>query len=68
MDKARKLIRPNPRVPVIWKDRERKPVLDALVKILKTHVFYWRRSWRGGLKRSRSETISIMYMKSPFAR
>ena len=61
MNRARKLIRPNPRVPVIRKDREGKPVLNALVKFLKTHVFYWRRSWRGGLKRSRSKTILIPY-------
>ena len=34
MDNAGKLIRPNPRVPIIRKDGERKPVLSALVKIL----------------------------------
>ncbi|MHB1806227.1 MAG: hypothetical protein ACYCR2_06685 [Thermoplasmataceae archaeon] len=34
MDNAGKLIRPNPRVPIIRNDRERKPVLAALVKIL----------------------------------
>ena len=37
MDQARKLIRPNPREPIIRKDKERKPVLDALVKIFETH-------------------------------
>jgi len=37
MDNARKLIRPNPCEPIVRKDRERKPVLDALVKILETH-------------------------------
>ena len=34
MDNAGKLIRPNPRVPIIRKDGKRKPVLAALVKIL----------------------------------
>ena len=34
IDNAGKLIRPNPRVPIIRNDRERKPVLAALVKIL----------------------------------
>ncbi|MHB8359633.1 MAG: hypothetical protein ACYDCP_09060 [Thermoplasmataceae archaeon] len=34
MDNAGKLIGPNPRVPIIRNDRERKPVLAALVKIL----------------------------------
>jgi len=34
MDNAGKLIRPNPRVPIIRKDKERKPILEALVKIL----------------------------------
>ncbi len=37
MDNARKLIRPNPREPIIRKDRERKSVLAALVKILETN-------------------------------
>ncbi len=36
-DQARKLIRPNPCDPIIRKGKERKPVLDALVKILETH-------------------------------
>ena len=34
IDNAGKLTRPNPRVPIIRKDGERKPVLAALVKIL----------------------------------
>ena len=34
IDNAGKLIRPNSRVPIIRNDRERKPVLAALVKIL----------------------------------
>ena len=37
MDNARKLIRPNPREPIIRKDRERRPVLCALVKILEAN-------------------------------
>ena len=37
MDIARKLIRPNPCELIIRKDRERKPVLDALVKMLESH-------------------------------
>jgi hypothetical protein len=37
MDKAKKLIRPNPCEPVIRKDGKRKPILDALVKILEIH-------------------------------
>ena len=37
MDNARKLIRPNPREPIIRKDKERKSVLAALVKILETN-------------------------------
>ena len=37
MDKAKKLIRPNPCEPIIRKDRERKPILDNLVKILEIH-------------------------------
>ncbi len=36
MDEARKLIKPNSCVPNIRKDWERKPVLDALVKIIET--------------------------------
>ena len=37
IDHARKLIRSNPCYPIIRKDIERKPVLNALVKILETH-------------------------------
>ena len=37
LNEARKLIRPNPSEPIIRKDKERKPVLDAFVKILETH-------------------------------
>ncbi len=37
MDSARKLVRPNPCEPIIRNDRDRKPVLDALVKMLETH-------------------------------
>ncbi len=37
LNAAEKLIRPNPREPVVGKDKERKPVLDALVKILETY-------------------------------
>ena len=37
MDNARRLIRPNPCEPIIRKDRERKSVLAALVKILETN-------------------------------
>jgi hypothetical protein len=37
LDAARKLIQPNPCSPIIRKDRERKPVLDAFVKILETN-------------------------------
>ena len=37
MDIARNLIRPNPREPIIRKDNERKPILDAFVLILETH-------------------------------
>ena len=37
LNAAGKLIRPNPCEPIIRKDRERKPVLDALVKILESH-------------------------------
>ncbi|EQD74496.1 hypothetical protein B1B_02636, partial [mine drainage metagenome] len=37
IDNARKLIRPNPCEPIIRKDKERKPVLDALVKMFETH-------------------------------
>ncbi|MHB1709128.1 MAG: hypothetical protein ACYCT2_06620 [Thermoplasmataceae archaeon] len=37
MDKARRLIRPNPCEPIIRKDRERKPVLAALVKMLEAN-------------------------------
>ena len=37
LNAAGKLIRPNPCEPVIRKDRERKPALDALVKILESH-------------------------------
>ncbi|OWP56106.1 MAG: hypothetical protein B2I17_07605 [Thermoplasmatales archaeon B_DKE] len=36
LDNARKLIRPNPCEPIIRKDVYRKPVLDVLVRILKT--------------------------------
>ena len=34
LDSAGKLIRPNPCEPIIGKDKERKPALIALVKIL----------------------------------
>ena len=34
LNEARKLIRPNTSEPIIHKDKERKPVLDAFVKIL----------------------------------
>ncbi|MHB8358505.1 MAG: hypothetical protein ACYDCP_03255 [Thermoplasmataceae archaeon] len=37
MDNARRHIRQNPREPVIRKDRERKPVLATLVKILEAN-------------------------------
>ncbi|MHB1492820.1 MAG: hypothetical protein ACYCSG_04315 [Thermoplasmataceae archaeon] len=37
MDKARKLIRPEPREPIIRKDVKRKPALEALVKILEAN-------------------------------
>jgi len=38
MNEARKLIRPNPCEPIIGKDRERKPVLEALVKLMEVNV------------------------------
>lgn len=38
MNEARKLIRPNPCEPIIRKDRERKPVLEALVKMMEVNV------------------------------
>ena len=37
MNNARKVIRPNPCEPIIRKDRERKPALVALVKILEVN-------------------------------
>ena len=37
LNEGGKLIRPNPCEPIIRKDKERKPVLDALVKILESH-------------------------------
>ena len=37
LNEAGKLIRPNPSEPIIRKDKERKTVLDALVKILESH-------------------------------
>ena len=37
LNAAGKLIRPNPCEPIIRKDRKRKPVLDAFVKILESH-------------------------------
>ena len=37
LNAAGKLIRPNPCDPIIRKDRKRKPVLDAFVKILESH-------------------------------
>ena len=36
LNEARKLIRLNPDEPITRKDRERKPVLEALVKILES--------------------------------
>ena len=50
MDKARKLIRPNPCVPIIRKDRERKPVLDALVEILETHDILPEKELKGWIE------------------
>ena len=37
MDEARKLIRPNPCEPVIRRDKDRKPILEGLVRIMESH-------------------------------
>ena len=53
LNAAGKLIRPNPCEPIIRKDRERKPVLDALVKILESHDDLPAKeleAWIGGIK------------------